>query len=110
MPQSEFISVPGEYGLIGLLAYGGILAAAYRSVSKRLKQPQDPFWKGVGFGAKAMIIYFAIAGLTHNTWETAYVASYFWLVLGAFNAATRQELPAAAPAPVVALSSEEGAC
>jgi O-Antigen ligase len=110
MPQSEFISVPGEYGVIGLLAYSGILVAAYRSVSKRLKHQQDPFWKGVGYGAKAMIIYFAVAGLTQNTWETAFVAGYFWLVLGTFNAATRPEAPAAKPASVVALSGKEGAC
>jgi len=90
-PASSFISVPTEFGLLGLLVYLGIIGSAYREVSRRLFTVESKFWKGVAFGVKASLLYFVIAGITHNTWETPFVASVLWLLVGLVYAMRRSE-------------------
>lgn len=90
-PALSFISVPVEFGLLGLLAYLGIIGAAYREVSRSLKTVKSKYWKGIIFGVKAALLYFIIAGITQNTWETPFVAGAMWLLVGIVYAIRRNE-------------------
>lgn len=91
-PASGFIAVPGEFGLVGLALYLGLLLATYKAVARWLDKTETPFWKGVTFGVKGATIYFLFAGLTLNSWETMFFAGYFWLLVGIVRQANKHTL------------------
>lgn len=91
LPASSYISVPAEFGLLGLLAYLIFIWSAYQSVSRALKNLNSKYWQGIAFGTKAALLYFLVAGITHNTWETSFVAGVIWLLVGIVYSAYRNQ-------------------
>jgi phosphatidylserine synthase len=91
LPASSYISVSAEFGLLGLLVYLIFIWSAYRVVSRALKNLKSKYWQGIAFGTKAAILYFLIAGITQNTWETSFVAGVMWLLVGIVYSAYRNQ-------------------
>jgi O-antigen ligase len=81
-PGSEYISIPGEFGFFGLAAILWLFVYVFRKLNDVINNVDEKFWKGTALGTSGALIYFVIAGLTQNTWETPFVANFIWLMIG----------------------------
>lgn len=89
--NSQLIATGGEFGPIGLLFYFLALFKLYHFAKKVEKDAADSFWRGVAFGLKGCLIFFSLATIVGNIWETQQVAYYLWVIAAVLVYADRNK-------------------
>lgn len=89
--HSNYITLAAERGMIGLAAFCALWIAYFFYFYRRYRAAKDPFVQDIALGTAAMIVAFAVSGLTEYSFGDAEVALLLWTLLGFAMAITTQE-------------------
>jgi hypothetical protein len=79
---SGYLSLFGELGIIGLIAFIWILVVLWKKSSRAYIRAPDFFWKSIAMGGIAAILVLLIRGAAANVFEDRIVGFYAWIYIG----------------------------
>jgi len=68
----------GEFGFLGLFAFGFILFRLYQNFKDGIKSLEDPFWKGISAGAFGVLILIVLVAIGERSFEIIYLQYLLW--------------------------------
>src|SRR3989338_2776218 len=68
----------GEFGFLGLLAFGFIIFKIYQIIKNGIKSLDDPFWKGIAAGMLGVFIIIVAASFGERTFEVLFMQYILW--------------------------------
>ncbi|NTU72462.1 MAG: hypothetical protein HGB10_11680 [Coriobacteriia bacterium] len=71
-----------EMGLLGMIAFGGMLVALFTTARRVEKTDEDGFWKAAALGAQAMIVTYTVMSLYNSTLLADAIACTLWCTCG----------------------------
>ena len=78
----NWVTLLGQYGVFGLLAFALIFLAGWRRAVQLYRRTDDPFTRSVAVAAVAIIPAFFVLGFFGPNFEQRIVAMYVWLMMG----------------------------
>ena len=78
---SQYLSLFGEVGILGLGLVIGLLVSAWKH-SRRVFNTTDPFYRSVAAGAMTGVMILAARGAIAHVLEDRIIGFYAWLVIG----------------------------
>ena len=80
--DAQFPRVLSETGLLGLAAFVYLLAAVFRLLRRRLRETEDPYWRGLTMGFTAGFVGLLVHSIGTNTFIIVRIMEPFWFFLG----------------------------
>lgn len=80
--DAQFPRVLSETGLLGLAAFVYLLAAVFRLLRRRLRETEDPYWRGLTMGFTAGFTGLLVHSIGTNTFIIVRIMEPFWFFLG----------------------------
>jgi hypothetical protein len=87
----NWISILGQYGLIGTLAFLVMFVALWRYARRMYKRLSDPLAKSVALVCVGSIVAFLVLGFFGPNFEQRVISMYVWLIAGLTVALARAE-------------------
>lgn len=96
--DAQFPRVLTETGLLGLSAFIYLLVSVFRLALQRLRQTDDPFFKGLIMGFTAGFVGLVVHALGTNTFILVRIMEPFWFFVGIIAVLPMIRVEPAAPA------------
>jgi len=96
--DAQFPRVLTETGLIGLSAFIYLLVSVFRMALQRLRQTDDPFFKGLIMGFTAGFVGLVVHSLGTNTFILVRIMEPFWFFVGIIAVLPMLRVEPSAPA------------
>lgn len=68
----------GEFGILGLLAFGLIIFKIYQIIKNGIKWLDDPFWRGISAGMLGVFVINVAASFGERTFEAVFMQYILW--------------------------------
>jgi len=78
----NWITILGQYGLIGTAAFLIMFAALFRYARRMYKRPSDPLTKSVALACQGSIVALLVLGFFGPNFEQRVISMYVWLIAG----------------------------
>ncbi len=82
IPESWYLQVALEFGILGFLIYVGIVVEFFRNLWRKFTQAKDQFYKILSFGTFLAFTGFAVYSLFLHTWSDISTTLTFWILMG----------------------------
>ena len=82
IPESWYLQMALELGILGLLVYLGIVVEFFRNLWRKFAQAKDRFYKVLSFGTFLAFIGLAVYSLFLHTWSDISTTLTFWILVG----------------------------
>jgi len=84
-PHNIFLKIQCELGIMGSLAFLGIIVSIFRDLVKYIKIEKNPFFRTFYRGFLISIIVFMIMNLIDNFFSAPKVIAFFWIFISIFE-------------------------
>ena len=91
----NWITILGQYGLIGALAFLMMFVALWRYARRMYNRLSDPLTKSMALACMGSIVAILVAGFLGPNFEQRAISMYVWLIAGLMVALARAEQRAA---------------